>query len=93
VDEEEDVEPLQKDGVDREEVGGDDRGGVGGKEAAPGERGATRRRRDAVLMQDPANGAARDLEAQLAELAPEAEIAPARVSRWPAGRSAPGTLR
>jgi len=40
-DKEEDVEPLQEDGVNREEVGGDDRGGVGGKEAAPGERGAT----------------------------------------------------
>ena len=64
------AEPLQEDGIDREEVGGDDRGGVGGKEAAPAERGATGRRRDAVLTQDPANGAGRDLEAELAELAP-----------------------
>ncbi len=55
------------------------RGGVGGKKAAPGERGATWRRRDAVPMQDPANGAGRDLEAELAELALEAEIAPATV--------------
>ncbi len=58
MDEEEDVEPLQEDGVDREEVGGDDRGGVGGKEAAPAERGATWRGRDAMLTQDPANGLA-----------------------------------
>ena len=34
----------------------------------PGEGGATRRRRDAVLTQDPANCAGRDLEAELAEL-------------------------
>jgi len=40
----------------REEVGGDDRGGVGGKEAESGERGATWRRRDAAPTQDPANG-------------------------------------
>jgi len=49
------------------------------KEAAPGERGATGRGRDAVLTQDPANGAGRDLEAELTELALEAEIAPASV--------------
>ena len=52
---------------------------MGGKEAAPGERGATWRGWDAVLTQDPANGTGRDLEAKLAELALEAEIAPARV--------------
>src|SRR5215470_9500096 len=79
VDEKEHVEPLQEDGVNREEVSGDDRRGVGGKEATPGERGATWRRRDAVLTQDPANGAGRDLEAELAELALEAEVAPATV--------------
>src|SRR5215470_416100 len=55
-------------------VGGDDPGGEGGKEAAPGERRATWRGRDAVPTQDPANGAGRDLDAELAELALEAEI-------------------
>src|SRR5215470_19497752 len=79
VDEKEHVEPLQEDGVNREEVSGDDRRGVGGKEAAPGERGATWRRGDAVPTQDPANRAGRDLEAEFAELALEAEIAPATV--------------
>ena len=37
------------------------------------------RGRDALLTQDPANGAGRDLQAELAELALEAEIAPAGV--------------
>jgi len=45
----------------------------------PGEHGATWHGRDAVPTQDPANGAGRDLEAELAELALEAEIAPATV--------------
>ena len=42
---------------------------LGGKEAAPGEGGATWRGRDAVLTQDPSDRVGRDVQAELAELA------------------------
>ena len=61
------------------------------KEATPGERGATWRWRDAVLTQDSANGAGRHLDAELAELAVDAQIAPSRVLPGQLGAPAPST--
>jgi hypothetical protein len=78
-DEREHVQAAQPDGVYGEEVAGEDRLAVGSKEAAPGLRIAPRRRWQPSLDQDVADGARRDADAQLAQLAGDPQIAPTRV--------------
>ena len=56
LDEEEDVEPGQPDGVDGEEVGGQDLVGMLADELAPGALAAARGREEAIAAEDLADG-------------------------------------
>ena len=79
LDEEEHVVAAQERGLDGEEVTGDDAGRLRTQEVAPARPQASRRRSKASTRKQAANGARRDAEAELAELAGDALIAPARV--------------
>src|SRR5437763_7002139 len=68
-DEDDYVEAAQPDGVDGEEVAGEDRLAVRSEEAAPRLRVAPRRRRQAGVGEDVTDGGRRDGDAELAELA------------------------
>ncbi|MDR3648765.1 MAG: hypothetical protein P4L20_06710 [Acidimicrobiales bacterium] len=76
VDEEEDMEGLQTNGLDGEEVTGDDRRGLGSHELTPGlapGRGST------LLGHDSSDARRRDLGTELLELSSQAAVAPGRV--------------
>ena len=68
-DEGEQVETAQPDGVDREEVAGEDRLAMCLQEAAPRRRVAPRRGRQAGVGEDVADGGRRHGDAELAQLA------------------------
>src|ERR671934_181472 len=76
--EDEHVEAAQPDGVDGEEVAGEDRLTVRAQEAAPRLPVALRRRRQPGLSKDVANRSRGNREAELAQLADDPQIAPAR---------------
>ncbi len=60
VDEEQDVEPLQRDRLDSKEVAGDDPAGLPAQELAPADLATPRCRLDTVGAQDPPDGARRN---------------------------------
>src|SRR6266705_5343767 len=70
------VESPKQHRVDGEEVAGQDRSGVSGEKLRPSRTIAARCRRNAMTAQDAADGARRDLVAELEELALDAAIAP-----------------
>ena len=75
-DEEEHVQGLQPDRLDGEQVTGDDRGGLGAHELAPG---VPVRVRTGLDGQDAADARSGDLDADLLELALDSLVAPAVV--------------
>src|SRR6266568_1448691 len=78
-DEEQDVEPSQPDGVDGEEVAGEDPGGLLVQERPPGGGRPPWRRVQSVAAQRGADRGRRDAQAKLEQLALGALVAPARV--------------
>jgi hypothetical protein len=88
-DDEERVEPGQSDGVDVEEVGGQDGVGLGAEELGPGGSGPPCRRGDAGCVQDLPDGGGADLVAESGEFAVDASVAPNRVLGGQAHRQYP----
>jgi len=96
--EDEHAQTAKPDGVDREEVAGEDRLAVRAQEGAPRVPVAVGRRRHTGLAQDVADRGRRDGDAELAQLGDDPQVAPARVlagepqnqlphlaaDRWPA---------
>jgi hypothetical protein len=80
-DEGEHVEAAQPDGVDGEEVAGEDRLAMCAQEAAPRLRVAPRRRRHARPNEDVTDRTRRDRDAQLAQLARDSQVAQLELSR------------
>ena len=88
LDDERDVEALERDrAVDVEEVRGQQRGGVGAQEGPPG-LVAVRWRRDMVSAQDLADGGGRDPVPEAAQLSLGCVLLPSAGSPAPAARSA-----
>jgi hypothetical protein len=79
LNEEEHVVAAQKGGLDGEEVAGDDARRLRTQERAPTRPRASRRRSKASTREQAANGARRNWEAELLELAGDALVAPACV--------------
>ena len=79
LDHEEHVEAAQCDGVDGEEVGGQDAFGLGTEELAPGGARPPRRGREAMAAKNSGDAGLGDGDAELLELTDDAEVAPARV--------------
>jgi hypothetical protein len=77
--EHEHVEAAQPDGVDGEEVAGEDRLAMRSQETAPRLRLAPRSRRHPSLGEDVADGGRRDGDTQLAQLTDDPQVAPVRV--------------
>src|SRR5436190_15716982 len=77
--EDEHVEAAQPDGLDGEEVAGEDRLTLRSKEAAPGVSIALWRRWQTCLDQDVAHGTRRDRDAERAQLASDPKLAAAQV--------------
>ena len=76
---EQDVESAQPDGVEVEEVGGQQPGRLGSEEGAPVGVYPARRRAQVCGGQDPADGAGADVVSEAGELALDAAVSPARV--------------
>jgi hypothetical protein len=76
---EQDVEAAQRDGVEVEEVGGQQSGRLGSQEGAPVGVAPGRRRVQACGGQDPADGAGADAVSESGELSVVAAVSPARV--------------
>ena len=70
------MEALQPDGLDREEVGGDDRGGVLADELAPAALAAASSGRDALAAQDLGHAHVGDPKAEFERLALDSAVAP-----------------
>jgi hypothetical protein len=81
VDEEQHVEGVQPDGLDREEVACEHRSGVGAEESSPGEPDPAGRRRDAAPPKSRPDRGDGDVVAQLEKLAADAQVAPTGVLR------------
>ena len=79
LDEEEDVELGQPDGVDDEEVGGEEVIAVLADELPPGAMAATGSGREAVAAEQASNGEVGAAPAELEDLALDTTVAPARV--------------
>jgi hypothetical protein len=79
VDEEQHVDPFEEDGVDGEEVAGQDAAGLGGEELLPGWAGAVGPWVDAGAVQDVPSGAGRDLVAEADQFAVDTSVPPGRV--------------
>jgi hypothetical protein len=81
LDEEEDMQGLEEEGLDGEEVAGEDLVAVPGEEGPPGgsSLAALRGRRHALPLQDGADRRSPDGVAELAQLAVDPGVAPARV--------------
>jgi hypothetical protein len=73
------VEAPQSDGVEVEEVGGQQPGGLGSEERAPMGVGSPRRGPQACRSEDAADGAGADVVSESGELALDAAVSPARV--------------
>ena len=76
---EQDVEAAQPDGVEMEEVGGQQPGCLGSQECAPLGVYPARRRAQVRGGQDPADGAGADVVSEAGELSLDAAVSPARV--------------
>ena len=79
LDEEQDVDPPERDGFHGEEVAGDHARRLLADERPPGGTAPTRRGRDPLGSEKIANRGLRDREADLLELADDPPMAPARV--------------
>ena len=79
VDEREDMEPPEEDGVDMEEIARDQSLRLGGEELRPGGSRPARRRLDAVALQDRRDARRGDGDAHEGELALDAAVAASRV--------------
>jgi hypothetical protein len=79
LDDEERVEPAQRDRVEVEQIAGEDRLGLRMKELRPGRSGSPRRRVDSGGVQDSPHGGGADLVAETGELAMDAAIPPRRI--------------
>ena len=77
--EEDDVEPLQQHGLDCEEVGGQDVGGLCPDELRPNRPTPARCRTKTAVLQDPGDRARSEMCAELDELTFDATVAPPRV--------------
>ena len=75
-DDEEGVEPVQGDGVEVEQVAGEERLGLRVEELRPGRFGPSRRGVDSGGVQDFPDGGGADLVAEAGELAVDASISP-----------------
>jgi hypothetical protein len=105
VDDGQDVETGAGQGCRFEEVGGDDRMGLGPQEHRPGAAGALGCRLDTGVLENFPDGGGGDLDAQHEELAVDSAISPGGVFRgeaqdepadgpdgsWPSGLVGPGT--
>src|SRR5215216_5484831 len=78
-DEKEDVEPLQKDGLDREEVAGEHARRLRAEEGAPRRARSLRCRLEASLEQHLAHRSRRNRDAETFELADDPLVSPVRV--------------
>ena len=81
LDDEERVEPVQGDGVEVEQVAGEDRVRLGLQEFCPRRSGSLGRWVDACAVQDGPDGGGADLVAEAGELAVDASISPGGVLR------------
>ena len=79
LDDEERVEPVQGDGVEVEQVAGEDGVRLGLQELGPGWSGSPRRRVDSGGVQDGPDGGGADLVAEAGEFAVDASISPGGV--------------
>src|ERR1035438_5437067 len=79
LDEEQNVETLQQDGVDVEEVRGHDARGLSTQETTPSGTTPPGSRAEAVVLQDFGDGAGSQTHAALAKLTLDAPVAPPRV--------------
>ena len=79
LDDEERVQPAQGDGVEVEQVAGQDRVRLRAQELAPGRSGATRCGIDPGCVEDRPDRGGADLVAEAGELAVDAPVAPGRV--------------
>src|ERR1035437_8591797 len=89
LDEEEDVEATQQDSVDGEEVAGQDSPRVSAEEIAPTHFAPSRSRWNPAVMKDAANRGRRHVDAELAQLALDPQIAPGWIVRGQAGDKIP----
>src|ERR1035437_485527 len=89
LDEEEDVEATQQDRVDGEEVAGQDSPRVSAEEIAPTHFAPSRSRWNPAVMKDAANRGRRHVDAELAQLALDPQIAPGWIVRGQAGDKIP----
>ena len=78
-DEEEDVDPLQEGGLDREEVAGEHARRLRSQEGSPRRTRSLRRRLETCLEQHLAHGRRRDRDAETLELADDPLVSPVRV--------------
>jgi hypothetical protein len=76
---EQNIESAQPDGVEVEEVGGQQPGCLGSEERAPLGVGSARRRPQACCGEDAADGAGADAVSEAGELALDAAVSPATV--------------
>src|SRR5215217_427908 len=79
LDEEDNVQPLQRDGLDGEEVDAEDALRLSSQERAPGQAETLTRRTDPCFAQDLPNGGRRHSWAEPVDLTDDPLIAPARV--------------
>src|SRR3954470_20045238 len=79
LDDEEPGQPVQGDGVEVEQVAGEDRVGLGPQELGPGWSGSPGRGVDAGVVQDGPDGGGADLVAEADEFAVEASVSPGGV--------------
>jgi len=76
LDHEQHVVAAEQHGVDVEEVGGHDAPGLGAEELGPGRTGAAGSRWETVTAQDSGDARLRHADAELLELADDAEVSP-----------------
>jgi len=76
LDEEKHVEPFESEGVDGEEVCGDDVSGLGPQERPPRRARSPGSGPETVVLQDPSNRARRQADAELDQLALDPAVAP-----------------
>ena len=79
LDDEEAIQPVQRDGVEVEQVAGEDSARLGSQELWPRGSAPTRRRVDAGAVQDLPDGGGADLVAEADEFAVDASVAPSGV--------------
>ncbi len=78
LDEEQYVQAAQEDGIDVEEVDGEDRLGLGLQERPPGLPGPPGRRINARVLENPPHCRRRERAAQAGQLAVDAPVSPTR---------------